>query len=376
MDGEEKKDEGAKTAGGQPGQAKSLDDLKAKLGLAMKPKAAEPAPGATAAATPGEAPKPAEPKRTTEADFAFTMNQPVAVPMGQVEESGLHAAGVKKRIPTTLIAGVVFGSVVLLVLGLWFGKIMKERNTENFKTKEAKYLLDYFTTQKTGQAGSEETALSVVEAHVEDSLAIYLALTKAPDDAARAKAEQGLLDYLKRTRTYREKRAVFSFEGAFPGVIYNQEIAAQVVAYIQNVQRLYDETLLMSLEADTLDRLGELGDTKEDLRIIWVNPDEKAGKFAKAHWIVRIDEENPQDGAFPVLPLGSEKGLLAPEKSLAKVDVGPLGKEKANNYKKAIFQRVQGRLNMIKQIAENINFQPLKDKLSKLSTRPDLFTMF
>jgi len=41
-----------------------------------------------------------------------------------------------------------------------------------------------------------------------------------------------------------------------------------------------------------------------------------------------------------------------------------------------MMQRVQGRLNLVKQIAENINFQQVKDKLTKLANRSDLFTMF
>ena len=174
---------------------------------------------------------------------------------------------------------------------------------------------------------------------------------------------------------------MFSFDGAFPGVIFNQEIAAQVVQFVSAVGRLFDESALLGLEADTLDRVTDLEEKGPAPMNVFVEPTEKDGHRAwKGMWLMAVERdsavENEKGLQYPVLPFGAERGFLAPASSLLEIDVGPIAKMKSNRYRGAILQRVQGRLQIIKGVAEQVTFVVLRDKLDKLAKRAQLFTIF
>lgn len=362
--------------GGTPaaaGDQARLEDLKAKLGIARKPKAAE---------VVVEAPK----KAPSADDFSFTLNQPVAVPVSETaapeETSDMRRilAG-RKKIGAATIGIYVVAALIIAVFGLYFGKVMKERSIENYKIKEAAFILDYFQTAKPGLPGVEEPSLRIIEAHAAEAIAVYQALQKAADEMAAAKAEERLLAFMRACQDYRKKQPGFSFEGAFPGVIFNQEIAAQVVQFIASVQRLYDETAIMALEADTWDHVAGLEEKEGLQQTFLVEPEEVDGKkVLKFKW-VRAELDSPREGAsgqeFAVAPLGEQRGFWAPASSLVQFDIGPIAKTKSAKYKDAIQKRVRGRLSAIKQLADQIDsWKPLKEKLEKVAGREPLFTIF
>jgi len=167
----------------------------------------------------------------------------------------------------------------------------------------------------------------------------------------------------------------------FPGVIYNQELAAEVVKYVNAVTKVFEETILLALEADTLARVTEIEDKGEMIEKIFIEPAEINGeKWMKGVFITRMDEENPIRvkgvNSYPVLPYGAEKGFLVPTTSLVQVDVVPIAKNKSARYKGAINARVRSRLAKVKQATDMAGFETLKGKLEKLAARPAFFTLF
>lgn len=371
MADEEKKgsgDGGAQPPGTGGAAGPSLDELKARLGIATK------AP--VAAETPLR-------KRTQEADFQFSLNAPVQAAPVLEEPSDLAGLVVQKQgISRLWITVFTALAVVALLVGLFFGKVMKERAIENFKVKEAAFILEYFRKARAERlASGEGTTLDVVRAHVDDTLAVFNALQKATTPEAQAAANQQLEQYLDRCRLYRDKQPVFSVEAVFPGVIFNQELAFHVLRYLEAVQNLYDETALLALEADTLHRVTELEERGEMTETIFVEPVEERGeKWLKGYFIARMDLENPvrKNGVveYPVLPVGAEKGFLVPTTSLAKVDVSPIAQNKSARYKVAIMGRVRARLAKVKAAADMAGFSGLEERLQKVASRPPLFTIF
>jgi hypothetical protein len=351
-----------KKEGGQ--EQKSLEDLKAKLGIVVKK------------------PKEAEPQRPKEEDFKFTLNAPQAQAV-QVEEPLEQVEALpKKKVSLPLIGALVGIGVLGLVLGLFFGKVMKERGIENMKIKEAQFLLRYFE-EATGEkiSASEGTILQVVKAHIEGTMNVFNALEKAQDQTAIEAAQKQLEEYLQRCKAYADRQPIFTFEGAFPGVIYDQQVASQVVQFIDGVRKLYQETALLALEGETLRRIGELEEKGEMIETVVVEPSEEGGeKWLKGYFVSKIDTDNPrvEKGVkeYPVLPVGQEKGVYVPTTSLAKVDVTPIAKVKGQRYKQAIMARVRARLGAVKQAADMAVFEPLRDKLQKSATRSPLFTIF
>lgn len=376
MAGDEKKTglgEGGQEGKGPTGDAqgpKSLEDLKAKLGIVTKPKSQPQAETAL-------------PKRTTESDFQFSLNAPVAEAPLIKEPSEVSAVVVEKR-GLSLQWGVAFAviAVVVLVVGLFFGKVMKERAIENFKIKEAAFILEYFMKARSDKiAASEGTTLDVVKAHVNDTLAVWNALQKATTPEAQAQALQQLEQYLERCRAYRDKEPLFSIEAVFPGVIFNQELAAKVVRYIEAVKQLYDETTLLALEAETLKRVTELEERGEMVETVYIEPVEEDGeKWYKGVFIAQMDRENPRKEKgvveYPVLPVGAEKGFFAPTTSLVKVDVSPIARNKSARYRAAIQARVRARLAKVKEAADGAVFDGLEEALKKVASRSPLFTIF
>lgn len=352
----------------KPKAGPSVEELKAKLGIATKaPKAA----GAPA------------PKRTQESDFQFTLNAPAEAAPVLKEPSEVSALVVEKKgLSKQWILAFSALAVLALIVGLFFGKVMKERAIENFKKKEAAFILEYFRKARSERlAPGEGSTLEVVKAHVDDTLAVFNAFQNATTPEALQAANEQLMQYLERCRAYRDKQPIFSIEAVFPGVIFNQELAAHVVRFIHAVQRLYDQTALLALEADTLHRVTEPEERGEMIETIFVEPIEENGvKRLKGYFIVKGDWENPmrKDGQveYAVLPYGAEKGFLAPSTSLAKVDVAPIAQNKSARYRAAIQARVRARLQEVKAAADLASFASLEEKLRKVAERQELFTIF
>ncbi len=359
---------GARTAGPGGGAGPSLDELKARLGIATK------AP--TAAKTPLR-------KLTQEADFQFSLNAPAEAAPVLKEPSEVSALVVQKKgLTAPWIAAFTVLAVIALFVGLFFGKVMKERAIENFKIKEAAFILEYFRKARAEKlAAGEGTTIEVINAHIDDTLAVFGALQKAATPEAQAAAGQQLEQYLERCRAYRDKQPVFSIEAVFPGVIFNQELAAQVVRYIEAVQRLYDETALLALEADTQHRVTEPEERGEMIETVWIEPMEEGGeRWFKGVFVARMDRENPvkKNGTveYPVLPVGAEKGFLVSTTSLVKVDVSPIAHNKSARYKAAIQARVRTRLAKVKEAADLAGFSGLEERLQKVAGRSPFFTIF
>ena len=358
-------------SGPTPEDQARLEELKAKLGIAKKPK-------------PVEAPQ--QQKATTAADLDFSLNKPVAVPVAaQVEpeetsEMRKLMAGKKQlSLKVILVYAVIF--VLVVAFGLYFGKVMEDRAVENNKIKEAAFILEYLEKTKPGLPGVEEPAIRIIEAHAARAIEVYQALQKASDEMAAAKAEEKLMAFMRECQEYRKKQAGFSIDGVFPGVIFDQQLAAQVVQFIFAVQRLYDESAIMALEADTWDHVAGLEEKEGFMQTFLVEPEEKDGKkYLKFKW-VRADLDSPREGAkgeeYAVAPMGEQHGFWAPASSLVQFDIGPIAKNKSAKHKDAIQKRVRGRLYAIKQVADQIEmYKSLKDKLEKASKREPMFTIF
>ncbi|NOZ01421.1 MAG: hypothetical protein GXP54_05970 [Deltaproteobacteria bacterium] len=355
----------------QKGKKQSLDDLKAKLGIVTKTQKSEAVQET--------------PKRTTSEDFDFSLNAPGQASETVMEDSGaldLSFKGDKKGLAARWIIGIAVLAVLTLGIGAFFGKVMKERSIENFKTKEAAYILGYLTSAKGEELGaSEGTVLEVLKAHIEDTTAVFSALQKATDPQARLEAQQQMEAFMKRCREYRSKRPVYVLETVFPGVIYNQKLAAEVVRYVEAVRKVWEETSLLALEADTLERVSGLEDKGGMIEKIFVEPEKiKGEKWLKGVFIVRMDESNPTKvkgvTEYPVLPYGAEKGFMAPTTSLVRVDVTPIAKNKSKRYRAAIEARARSRLASLKQAVDLAGFETLQKKLKDLAARPPLFTIF
>jgi hypothetical protein len=342
---------------------RSIEDLKAKLGLKpRKVEAPEPAPAAAPAAPAEPRPRPAPP------------------PITEAELAEVHAATPARR--SVMWAAIAAGGVMLL-FGIIAGGMLKSRAVENSKTREARHLLEYFTETRVAQIGEgNEPILDVVEGHIADLSRVFDALSQGEDLQARAEAEKEFVAFLKRAQAYRDRKAFFTLEQAFPGVIFNGELAARVVGYIALVKQLYDDTVMLALEADTLDRVTELEERQAgQSQIIHVEPFEKDGyKWLKGTWISRIDLENPRpvNGgmSYAMLPVGSGDGFVAETTELVEIDVTPIARDKSMRYRQAIFDRVKARLGSLKAVADQIDFEALKGELQRLGNRGTFVTIF
>lgn len=345
---------------------RSIEDLKAKLGI--KPRKVEepeaPAPKPTPAPVPVE-----------------TRPAPSSPPITEAELAEVHAGAGAKRASIWIAVAV---GLLMLVFGVLTGGMLKSRAVENSKTREARHLLEYFTEARVAQIGEGNAPiLEVVEGHIADLSRVFDALSKAGEnEEAGAQAEQEFMAFLERAQTYRDRRPVFTVEQAFPGVVFNGEIAAQVVEFISQVKQLYDDTVVLALEADTLERVTELEERQTGQnQVIYVEPFEKDGfKWLKGTWISRIDLENPRpiDGgmSYAMLPVGSGEGFVAPTTDLVEIDVTPIARDKSMRYRKAIFDRVKARLGTLKIVADQVRFETLKAELQRLANRGAYITIF
>jgi hypothetical protein len=362
-----------------PEGQKSIEDLKAKLGLRPKTAAPEvevPRTQATSAQdfTLGLGPTGSSPRPVESA--ARTAPPITAADLGELQAAG--QGGSRLWIWAALGLGLV-----MLVFGVFTGAMLKSRALENSKTREAAHLLSYFSETRVAQTGEGAgQVIDVIEAHVADVNRVFDAISGAADAQGLAAAEQELSAFLKRAKEFRDRKPIFLVEQAFPGVVFNGELAGQTVHFIQAVKQLYDDTVLLALEADTLDRVTELESTDDPVtRVVYVEPFQKDGdKWLKGTWIFRIDLENPRKiddaTAYAMLPLGGDQGFVARTSDLVELDVTPIARDKSVRYRGAILDRVRARLGSLKQDCDAIQYEPLKVELQRLANRDKYVTLF
>jgi hypothetical protein len=372
--------EPAADAGKAPEASRSVEDLKAKLGL--KTKKVEEATAAEAA----------RPKAPSAADFGLGLGdqRPAPAP-GAPATSSAAAPAVEYGEPVQAkpmerkhLVAIAAISLLMMIIGVFFGGVLKGRALENSKTREAKHLIEYFTETPLAQTGkAATTVMNAVQAHVGEIARVVDLLGKASeskDVKVRLDAEKELTAFLKRAQDYRDLKPFFVLDQAYPGIVFNGELASQVTAYIENVKNLYSETVLLALEADTLERVGETEEKGVGANhVILIQPAEADGT-RKATWIQAVDKENPRQGPggveYAVLPVGGEKGMVVAASSLAEIDISPIAKEKSIVYRSAIFDRVRARLGQMKLVSDQVQFDPLKEKLQKFASRGAYITLF
>lgn len=343
---------------------KSLDDLKAKLGIAQKAKPLQPQPE----------------KVVKPESFSFSLDQPLAQPVEFMEIDEKAISPEKKEVRKWLI--VIAGTAVIFSFtGLIFGKIFKERGISNYEVKEAKHLLEYFTTYRTPKlAPEDQSTLKVIENHIEEALNIIQEIDKAADEQARIKAEKDLYEFLKKCKIYVQKEPVFSIEGAFPGVIYHKEVAFQTAQFIAAVQNLFYETAILALESETLEGVTSLEDRGNVIQTLFVEETQKEGeKWLKGKWLREVVREEKREGAggteYGVIPYEGN-GFYAPTNKLVEVDISLIAKLKSKIYKNAIESRVMNGLGRLKRACDQVSFKPLKEKLEKIANRGEHFLAF
>lgn len=364
--------------GTTPEPARSVEDLKAKLGLRTK-KTEE-----------AEAAEAARPKAPSASDFTLGLGEKPAAPASSTPSPSAAPAADLGEPPAAknlekkhLVAFAVIAGL-MLIIGIFFGGVLKGRAVENSKTREAKHLIEYFTETPLAQTGKTlTTIMSAVQAQVGEIARVADILGKAAeskDVKVRLDAEKELSAFLKRSQEYRDRKPFFQLDQAFPGIVFNGELASQVVTYVEGVKNLYDETVLMALEADTLDRVTETEEKGVGANHVIYLPTASGDAARKAVWIQAVDKENPRPGPggveFAVLPVGGEKGMVVPASSLAEIDISPIAKEKSILYRTAIYDRVRARLGQMKMVSDQVQFDGLKEKLQKYASRGTYITLF
>jgi hypothetical protein len=355
-------DSGAKPAGGH-------DDLKAKLGLRIpekKPVVEQPEP-----VRPAAAEKPA----------AAQVEQRRAAPvqdMQFLEEETAKSGGLSGG----MIAIVIGVAVVTLVLGIFVGGVFKGRGIENHKIGEAQHMLEYFTTQTVAATGGA-TILDTVNAHVEDTKRVFEMMNKAqsPEDVAKARAE--LDAYITRCQKFRDVQAFFTVKNAFFDVLFDSELADDIVVYIDAVKRLYNETVIFALEADTRNQVSALEDsTAGKPSIMFIEPFTKDNgeRWNKGLWISQIDTANPVKTAggtdYAMIDMVGGNAFKASTTSLVEFDMAPVARQKSVLYTNAITARVQARLGQMMSVINEIDWPGLEKKLKDNSQRTPYFTFF
>ena len=218
------------------------------------------------------------------------------------------------------------------------------------------YLIDSFTETPLAQTGKAATTIqAALQAHVGEIARVVDVLAKAAeskDAKVRLDAEKELAAFLKRAQDYRDLKPFYDLNQVYPGVVFNGEVASKVVGYVEAVKGLYDETVLLALEADTMDRVTETEEKGVGANHVIYVPPASGDTAQKALWIQAVDKENPRQGAsgveYAVLPVGGEKAMVVPATALSEIDISPIAKEKSMVYRAAIFDRDQGAIELLR----------------------------
>jgi hypothetical protein len=369
--------ESAPDGGKAPEAARSVEDLKAKLGLRTRKV---------------EEAEAARPKAPTSADFSIGLGEKAAAAPSSAPAStaaaGSQAEYGEPLAPKTLenkhYVAIASLGALMLIIGIFFGGVLKGRALENSKTREAKHLIEYLTETPLQQTGKVATTImAAYQAQVGEVARVVDVLGKASeskDVKVRLDAEKELAAFLKRAQDYRDQKPYFSLDQVYPGIVFNGELASQVVNYVEGVKNLYDETVLLALEADTLDRVTETEEKGVGATHVIYIPAAGADGTKKAMWVQAVDKENPRQGSdgveYAVLPVGSDKAQVVAASALAEINIAPIAKEKSVVYKTAIYDRVRARLGQMKMVSETVNFDALKEKLQKYASRGSYITLF
>ena len=285
--------ESAPDAGRAADASRSVEDLKAKLGLKTKKT---------------EEAEASRPKAPSAADFSLGLGEKAgAAPTPAVASTTAAAPHADlgeplqaKTLENKHFVAIAALGALMLIIGIFFGGVLKGRALENSKTREAKHLIEYLTETplaQTGKAGT--TIMGALQAHVGEINRVVDVLGKASeskDVKVRLDAEKELAAFLKRAQEYRDLKPYFSLDQVYPGIVFNGELASQVVNYVEGVKGLYDETVLLALEADTLDRVTETEEKGVGATHVIYIPAAGADGSRKAVWIQAVDKENPRQG--------------------------------------------------------------------------------
>ncbi|HNU67871.1 MAG TPA: hypothetical protein PLB35_01625 [Myxococcota bacterium] len=351
---------GSKPAGGH-------EDLKAKLGLRIPER------------------KPAAEQSSAPAQDAGKVEtaQPVerrAVPVEDIDFDEEPAG--KGGVSGGVIGVIIAIALVMAVIGLFVGGVFKGRAIENHKINEAQHLLEYFTTATVAATGGA-TILDTVKAHIEDTKRVFEAMNKAqsPEEVDKARAE--LEAYIVRCQKYRDIQPFFTVKNAFYDVLFNSEMANETVVFIDAVRRLYGETVLFALEADTRKQVATLEDTsaaKPSIMFIEPFSKENGERWNKGVWISQLDAENPIKTAsgtdYAMIAMVSGEAFRASTTSLVEFDMAPVALQKSLIHNNAIVARVQGRLGQMIAVINDIDFDSLEAKLKEVAARTPYFTFF
>jgi len=346
-------------------QETNIDDLKAKLGLTSKP------PKKTTK------PKPAEPKLKQQqpAQNAHEF-QHDDLPLDEEALQSIRGGSMRWPIVVTIIG------VFALLIGILFGKIMRDRKIDNRRTEEAKFILHYLERSRGSKLNSEEgTILTVVQSFNKKVHEITKALINAKTPQKKQAVQNSLKAFLKKTQEFIKKSAYFSIESALPNVIYNQKIAFKVVQFINDVHEFNRLAALLGTEAATLNRIVGPDPTKKQYQYIEMETLEENGlSLHKGIWLEAVDWKNvkKQKGTniIPVKPFGKKEGYYLPIDNLIKLDITPIVQQKASLYKRLIFARVIKGLMQLKLQGDKLDFPSLKKDLRHYANREMLFTIF
>ena len=153
--------------------------------------------------------------------------------------------------------------------------------------------------------------------------------------------------------------------------------------FIDAVRRLYGETVLFALEADTRKQVATLEDTsaaKPSIMFIEPFSKENGERWNKGVWISQLDAENPIKTAsgtdYAMIAMVSGEAFRASTTSLVEFDMAPVALQKSLIHNNAIVARVQGRLGQMIAVINDIDFDSLEAKLKEVAARTPYFTFF
>lgn len=347
--------------------ATNIDDLKAKLGLTQKPK---PKP------KPRTMPEPVAKKP----DFAAAaQSHEVQYDNSPLDEETLQSIrGGRMRWP---IVATIIGIFALLI-GILFGKIMRDRKIDNRRTEEARFIKHYLEHSRGSKLNSEDgTILEVVQAFNKKVHQITRGLTKANTPQKKQAMQKNLEEFLKTTQVFVKKSAYFSMDSAFPSVIYNQKVAFKATQFMDDVHEFNRLAWLLAKEASTWQAVVGLGPTKKQYQYIEMEKLEENGiTMKKGVWLEAVDwkdiKKQKNTTLVPVKPFGVKEGYYLPSENLAKLDITPIARLKASIYKRMIFARVMKSVMQLKLQGDKLDYPSLKKELRHYANREMLFTIF
>jgi HAMP domain-containing protein len=366
--GQETKDQGDQ----QPVQTRpitktmNVEDLKARLGLKITPKKEETA-------------KPEE-KQIGDTGLSMDSIQGTTISEAEIAEMEKDAtkpkSGLTKNIIITAI--VVF---VVFVIGLFFGRVLRERRLENIKRTEAEVIAANLATARNDVARSElQKLISAHSRAVREFYGKLQDMRKNPQTASKMMDE--LRAFMDVCAVYRDNRVFFTVPMIFPKYVINGELISDVLDYMNTVKILYEKTEAIAAFRDMLVEVTGTEEKGEMKQYILVEPFEKEGlKFLRStYYIADIslkDIQETKTGALvPVLPVGSSSGELVDTASIVELDIAPVAASKSIRYKTAIMKRVESLIEELKKAADNVVLMEIEQRINKEVDKPTYWLAF